>query len=146
MTRLLIVFASALQILTMDGDAVAQSAPPEICSKAGYLSLDRGIGQGKVEIKCAEGESTKICLEAALPIISQGQGQIGVVYATTSLKCGDTIYQVSTGTKTGSCGPTAGTGGQGISCTDGGKLVSAASCVAGCGTSNGAGSCTISAK
>jgi hypothetical protein len=108
------------------------------------FSIDRGRGQGRIDIRCADGDTTRACLEAVLPIIEGGQDQTGVVYATTGLKCGDgTIYEVSTGTNKGTCGPAAGSGGKKVTCVQGGKEVASASCDSGCGTQDGAGSCKI---
>jgi hypothetical protein len=144
------LFVCATAFLATGLNAFAQSTVQSTVGSGGLLSLDRGIGQGKVELKCADSETTKSCVEAAMPILSQkggflGGGQTLVPFATTSLQCGSTIYQVSTGTNSGICGPTNGTGGTGVNCTDNkGNLLSDASCTAGCGTSTGSGSCTIS--
>ena len=67
-----------------------------------------------------------------------------VVYATTSVKCGSTIYEVSTGTSGGGCSVTRvpGQPTQGANCVDGGNAAEA-NCTTGCGTTSGSGSCTI---
>jgi hypothetical protein len=70
----------------------------------------------------------------------------GVVYATTSLKCGDTIYNIGTGNSGGNCGPLGGSGGKAVSCAQLGKQVASASCDTGCGTQTGSGTCSITAK
>jgi len=147
MSRFLIVCAS---VLALSGTALAQSAAPEIRVKGAYLLVDRGTGQGRIEVRCSETESTRNCIESALPVISMGgqggQGPVGVVYATTSLQCGGSVYTVSTGTNHGTCGPTAGSGGKGVTCGEGGNTVASASCDSGCGTQTGGGTCTIVAK
>jgi hypothetical protein len=130
--------AALAQSPTPSGDPIATQ------SRGAWFLLDRGVGQGKIEIRCATNEATRVCLEVALPLISGWQqGQGGVVYATTSLKCGNDVYTVSTGTNSGACGPTAGGGGKSVTCTSGGNTVASASCDAGCGTQTGAGSCTL---
>jgi hypothetical protein len=67
-----------------------------------------------------------------------------VIFAGTSIKCGNTVYEVSTGTTGGNC--TAGGSGTGpytnTTCTDG-RNEATASCNRGCGASQGAGNCTI---
>lgn len=68
-----------------------------------------------------------------------------VTYATTSIKCGNTTYEVSTGTKDGSCsasGPTPDSPNNYATCSDSGGKASA-NCSNGCGPTTGAGSCTI---
>ena len=67
-----------------------------------------------------------------------------VVYATTSVKCGNTVYEVSTGTSGGACEVNRfpGQPTQGANCTDGGNAAEA-NCTTGCGNATGAGSCTI---
>ena len=69
---------------------------------------------------------------------------MGVAQATTSIKCGNTIYEVSSGTAGGFCStsrPENGPTNQ-ADCADGGNKAQA-SCSKGCGASQGAGSCTI---
>jgi len=70
-----------------------------------------------------------------------------VVFATTSVKCGDTIYEVSTGNTAGNCGTAVNESGQttGATCEDRRGNGASASCQGGCGTSSGSGSCTIKA-
>jgi len=67
-----------------------------------------------------------------------------VVYSTNSVKCGNTIYEVSTGTRGGSCDATRNPGQPttGTNCVDGNNTAEA-NCTTGCGTTTGAGSCTI---
>ena len=129
--------------------AVAQSSMDErgaVESRAegAKVLLDRG--QGKVEIQCAKGDTTRSCIAAILPILGtlSSEPAPGVVYATTSIKCGGTIYEVSTGTKDGNCSVAGPQGGMPTStgCVDGGSKASA-SCDQGCGASSGSGSCTI---
>jgi hypothetical protein len=68
----------------------------------------------------------------------------GVSYASTSVKCGSTVYQVSTGNGKGSCG--AGESGRPSSersCSDGKGNSASASCGGGCGPTKGSGSCKV---
>jgi hypothetical protein len=136
----------------MSGGAFAQAASPapdqcmgktEVRSHGAVFTIDRGVGKGQVQIRCADADTTRQCVEATLPVISSGQDTT-VVFATTSVKCGSTVYTVSTGTKGGGCSVGAGTSGQtdSANCEDGNNKASA-NCVAGCGTSAGSGSCTI---
>lgn len=140
-------------ILSMvSGVAFAQAVPPvpdqcagktEVRHHGAVFTIDRGVGKGQLKIKCADADTTRQCVEATLPVISSGQDTT-VVFATTSVKCGNTIYTVSTGTKGGGCSVGAGTSGQtdSANCEDGGNKASA-NCVGGCGGSAGSGSCTI---
>jgi len=120
----------------------------EARAQGARLLLDRGTGQGRIEVECAAGDTTRACVEAVLPIIgvlSPGEGSgTGVAYATTSIKCGDTIYEVSTGTNGGNCSTGGTEGGQNTSagCNDG-KNEANANCQKGCGATYGSGSCTI---
>jgi hypothetical protein len=69
----------------------------------------------------------------------------GVVYASTSMKCGNDVVQVGTGTGEGKCTSTEGPAGNGITCT-GGKSGATAVCVGGvskCLETEGAGFCNI---
>lgn len=73
-----------------------------------------------------------------------GKANPGVSYASTSVKCGDTVYEVSTGNGKGSCGA----GGSGRpsserSCSDGKGNSASASCGGGCGPTKGSGSCKV---
>jgi hypothetical protein len=68
------------------------------------------------------------------------------VYATTSIKCGKTVYEVSTGSNSGKCTPSKNpkTGARDIVvCEDNAGNKSAASCALGCGNTEGSGSCTV---
>src|SRR5688572_5693360 len=73
-----------------------------------------------------------------------GTGTGTVVYATSSIKCGNTIYEVKV--EGGSCsvsGPVNGPNND-VQCTgDKGTGSAAATCAHGCGATSGAGSCTI---
>jgi hypothetical protein len=84
---------------------------------------------------------------APAPIVRDHRTPSRVIYATTSIKCGKTTYEVSTGTKTGSCStqtPMKGGTAVGANCsTDLGSDKASATCAGGCGPSSGAGSCTI---
>jgi hypothetical protein len=108
------------------------------------------INRGKIQVYCAKGDSTRECADAMSDvIISEGGGSTTVVYATTSIKCGDTIYTVSTGTGTGNCltfGGGADKPPTEVRCNDKGKQVASATCTGGCGDSDKSGSCTITAK
>jgi len=107
------------------------------------FSIDRGAS--RIDVKCADLDSTRQCIDAIGPIISPGGGSTTVVYATSSIKCGDTTYTVSTGTNTGSCNTGASEGQlpTTVNCQDGGKQVSSASCSGGCGSSLNGGKCEI---
>ena len=130
------------------GAAAAQHmhdrSPAAPIAEGAKVLFDRG--QGRVEVQCAKADTTRGCIDAILPILgtlSSGSTP-GVIFATTSIKCGDTIYEVSTGTKDGNCSVATPEGGTATStgCVDGGNKASA-SCHAGCGASSGSGSCTI---
>lgn len=136
------IFTIALSFLLLGGAAIAQTADQRKPTSGPTFSIDRGA-KGRFEVKCADSDSTRQCVDAVLTIIPQDQGP-GVAYATTSIKCGGTVYQVSTGTQGGSCS-TGGVGGQthtNGSCSDGGNTASA-DCTSGCGATSGAGSCLI---
>src|SRR5438067_2375838 len=57
--------------------------PGESHSPGAMFSLDRGNGRGKINIKCAESDGTRDCVQAVLPVLSSGQGSGGVIFATT---------------------------------------------------------------
>jgi hypothetical protein len=59
----------------------------------------------RTQVKCADTDSTRQCLEVVRPIVSSpvGGSPTGVIYATTSIKSGSTIYEVSTGNNAGNC-------------------------------------------
>lgn len=70
----------------------------------------------------------------------------GVVYATSSIKCGDRVYEVSTGNNKGQCSVRGVEGEEDhmVNCsTADGKNVANATCALGCGDTNGSGSCKI---
>jgi hypothetical protein len=166
--RFLLMLAASLSL--MAGIAAAQTAAPgpealgsggpdmhhrmyehmHARSHGAAFSLDRGTGQGRIKIQCADRDTTRECVEAVLPLLevlspggAPGSGS-GVAYATTSIKCGGTVYEVSTGTSGGNCavsGPENGPRNS-AGCNDGGNQASA-SCDEGCGATSGAGSCTI---
>jgi hypothetical protein len=156
--RILLMLASSLSLLA--GVAVAQTAEPHMDQTdmgqahmqsripGAAFSLDRGAGRGSIGIHCAGRDTTRECVEAVLPLLGvlspDGAPGTGVAYATTSIKCGDTVYEVSTGTTGGACGVSGPTDGQNnnTSCVDEGNKASA-TCKNGCGPSAGAGSCTI---
>jgi hypothetical protein len=106
-------------------------------------------GMAEIQVKCADSDSTRQCLDVVRPIVSSpvGGSPTGVVYATTSIKCGNTIYEVSTGNNAGNCsvaGPENGPR-ESAGCNDapsGGNSASA-NCQTGCGATTGSGSCTI---
>lgn len=76
-----------------------------------------------------------------------GEGAPGVVYASISVRCGDDVYTVSTGSNGGKCETTEGPAGTGAHCTDGnnGATMTCKSGVGKCIESEGRGSCTIKA-
>jgi deoxycytidine triphosphate deaminase len=65
-------------------------------------------------------------------------------FTTSSIKCGNAVYRVSTGTSGGICSMTgpANSIADGVKCTDNGNLASA-TCATGCSESTGSGSCLI---
>jgi hypothetical protein len=127
----------AVLLLMIGGTALAQTAATETA------------GDTRRELppfpSAASSQHTDLRLPGAVVILVPSQGGPAVSYATTSIKCGDTIYQVSTGTSGGACGVTgpAGKPSTGADCSDGGSRASA-TCNLGCGPSAGSGACTIS--
>lgn len=74
-----------------------------------------------------------------------------VVYATSSMDCGGTRYEVSTGNNAGRCTTSFGAGGKAetVTCDDGqgnGASVSCTTGAIGCGNVGGSGSCKITTK
>ena len=72
--------------------------------------------------------------------------QNSVAYATSSIKCGGTIYECTTGNASGSCNMSGGTSGgtyTTVSCDDNKGNRSSASCSVGCSNSSGSGGCSI---
>jgi hypothetical protein len=136
--------AAMSQTLTPGSD---QKGPIASTAGSGGATLSLQNARGKIRIKCAEFDNTRECVQAVLPVLSSGQGAGGVAYATTSIKCGDTIYQVSTGNSSGICSNLQDVGGgnktTGVTCGDGSGNTSSATCDGGCGTTKGSGSCTI---
>lgn len=119
------------------------------CPKKGsgaWILLRNGLAE--IQVKCADTDSTRQCLEVVRPIVSSpvGGSPTGVIYATTSIKCGSTIYEVSTGNNAGNCsvaGPENGPR-ESAGCNDAPSGNSAsANCQTGCGATTGSGSCTI---
>jgi hypothetical protein len=131
-------------------DQVIYCPLPPLQSLAAREGASISINRGKIQVYCAKGDSTRECADAMSDvIISEGGGSTTVVYATTSIKCGDTIYTVSTGTGTGNCltfGGGADKPPTEVRCNDKGKQVASATCTGGCGDSDKSGSCTITAK
>ena len=158
--RILLTLVSSLSLLA--GVAVAQTVEPHMSqsdmnrahmhssARGAAFTLDRGTGKGKVKIHCAGRDTTRECMEAVLPLLDvlspDGAPSTGVAYATTSIKGGDTVYEVSTGTKGGACGVSGPENGpnNNTSCVDEGNK-SSATCKNGCGPTAGSGSCTIKA-
>jgi hypothetical protein len=145
--KIALILGVSLSVLA--GVAAAQSPMQErggavVHEEGASVLLDRS--QGRVEIQCAKVDTTRACVQAILPLLEtlSSEPTPGVVYATTSIKCGSTIYEVSTGTKDGNCSVAGPEGGTPTStgCNDGGNKASA-SCHGGCGASSGSGSCTI---
>jgi hypothetical protein len=145
MKFILFVLAAALPLVSGSSTLAQNECRPDperaSVEHGARFSIDRGRGQGRIEIKCSEQDTTRACLDAVSPIISGGSGGV-VVFATTSLKCSDATYTISTGNNNGKCGP-HGQGQQAVTCTEGTNTVSSASCASGCGTQTGSGSCTI---
>ncbi|MCI0428234.1 MAG: hypothetical protein L0Z46_09485 [Nitrospiraceae bacterium] len=72
-----------------------------------------------------------------------GTTPTGTIAATTSLECGNKVYEVSTGTSKGNCTITVVDGkSHGANCDDEGNK-SDVSCAKGCGATSGSGSCTV---
>lgn len=147
------LLTSGISLFLMGGVAVAQTATstPEqsqvkFDSQGATFSFDRGVGQGKIEIECAEGDTTRGCVEAVLPLLEvfSPDDSLGVAYATTSIKCGNTVSEVSTGTTGGNCSVAGPEGGprESAGCNDGDNRAGA-NCQTGCGATTGSGSCTI---
>jgi hypothetical protein len=113
-------------------------------SRSAGASLSLSSGRGQFNIKCADSDTTRECVQAVLPVLPSGQGSGGVIYVTTSIKCGSTTYQVSTGTSGGNCSTAGPQGGprNSAGCNDGTNTASA-TCDEGCGATSGSGSCTI---
>jgi hypothetical protein len=78
-------------------------------------------------------------------VLDQGSG--GAVFASISIKCGNTVFQVSTGTSKGQCVANGNLDGPSTeaACADG-DSVATADCKHGCQSTSGSGSCTISVK
>lgn len=120
------------------------------CPKKGsgaWILIRNGLAE--FQVKCADADSTRQCLDVVRPIVSSSVGgsSTGVIYATTSIKCGNTIYEVSTGNSAGNCSVAGPEGGprESAGCNDapsGGNTASA-NCQTGCGATTGSGSCTI---
>jgi hypothetical protein len=141
-------------LLFLTGTAMSQTLTPGPEQKSAIVntvqsrsgaSLSLSSGRGQINIKCADSDTTRDCVQAVLPVLPSGQGSDGVIYATTSIKCGDTNYQVSTGTSGGNCSTAGPQGGprNSAGCNDGNNKASA-TCSEGCGATSGSGSCTIS--
>jgi hypothetical protein len=144
------LLAIGASFVFLGGIAVAQStdqrnsSTASSCCSGAMLLIDRGA-KGKIKIKCAEADSTRQCVQAVLPIIPPDQVQgPGVAFATTSIKCGNTVFEISTGTKGGGCsiGGIADQQHSNADCKDGDNTASA-NCTQGCGLVTGSGSCTI---
>jgi hypothetical protein len=111
-----------------------------------WILLRNGLTE--LQVKCADSDSTRQCLDVVRPILSlpSGGSSGGVIYATTSIKCGSTSYEVSTGNNAGNCsvaGPENGPRNS-AGCNDGaGGNSASANCQTGCGATTGSGSCTI---
>ena len=109
-----------------------------------WILIRRGLDE--IQVKCADLDTTRQCVDVVRPIISPLGGSPTVVYATSSIKCGNTVYEVSTGNNAGRCsvgGPANGPRNT-VGCNDaaGGNEASA-TCEHGCGATSGSGSCTI---
>ena len=123
------------------------SQQPACPTKGGgaSFSIDRGPIRGAIQIKCADGDSTRQCVDAVGPVILPSEGNT-VVYATTSIKCGSTIVTISSGTNGGRCytSGSPGQGNYGASCNDEKEeQVASANCNDLCKDTKNSGSCTM---
>jgi hypothetical protein len=143
-TALLFVTGPAMSQNLSSGPEQSTPAVGTVQARSAGASLSLSSGRGQFIIKCADTDSTRDCVQAVLPVLPSGGGSGGVIYATTSIKCGGTTYQVSTGTSGGNCavsGPENGPRNS-AGCNDGNNTASA-TCDTGCGATSGSGSCTI---
>lgn len=139
--------------LFLAGAAMSQTLAPVTEQKTPIVSTGQhstgaslllSTGRGQINIKCADSDSTRDCVQAVLPVLPSGGGPGGVIYATTSIKCGGNTYQISTGTSGGNCATSGPQGGprNSAGCNDGTNTASA-TCDEGCGATSGSGSCTM---
>lgn len=87
--------------------------------------------------------------KVGVPKQGQGAGHKvrvpGVSYATTTVKCDNATYEISTGSGSGAC--TGGSGpGSRRTCTDNKGNAASATCSGGCGETYGSGSCKAVAQ
>jgi hypothetical protein len=144
-TPLLLVAGAAISQPLTPGTEQKTPIVSTVQPRSAGASLSLSGGRGQFIIKCADSDTTRECVQAVLPVLPSGQGSGGVIYATTTIKCGGTNYQVSTGTSGGNCavsGP-EGKPRDSAGCNDGNNTASA-TCDTGCGATSGSGSCTIS--
>jgi hypothetical protein len=138
------LFAGAAMSQTIKSGA-DQTSPIVSSEGSAGATLSFNNGQSSIIAKCAATESTHDCVQAVLPVLS-----LGKPFATTSIQCGSTIYQISTGNSSGQCGNLENVGSPGkttaVSCGDSVGNSSSASCDGGCGAEKGSGTCTITAK
>jgi hypothetical protein len=73
----------------------------------------------------------------------QGVNDPHVVYAGTSIRCGNTIYHISV--KGGACTSQSQQAGGGKTCSNGNGDSASANCRTGCGDTSGDGDCQITA-
>lgn len=69
----------------------------------------------------------------------------GVSYASTTVKCDDATYEISTGSGSGACSTGSGPGSR-RTCTDNKGNAASATCSGGCGATYGSGSCKAVAQ
>ena len=69
-------------------------------------------------------------------------GQMGVIYASIDLSCGDKTYTVSTGNNKGECKSS----GQNAVCADNAGNSTEVSCASGCINSKGSASCSVKSQ
>jgi len=82
-----------------------------------------------------------LCGVLSIPLLFLYSANPAFSQASTSFKCGDTIYELTTGTKKGAC-----TGDKdGAACVDQDGNTSVASCDKGCSATSGSGDCKIKA-
>src|SRR5262249_13206645 len=120
----------ALALCTFSGTGLGQTAAPDAAGNRTRELPAPAASSGRLDVR----------LPGGVVVVVPPSGGPGVAYATTSIKCGDTIYQVSTGTSGGACSVTGPIDkpNTGTTCTDGDSRASA-TCVEGCGPSAGSG-------
>ena len=104
----------------------------------GGMECSGTMGRSSASVTgCGTVEGAAFCLIAP-PGWTWTEGM--TVNTTSTLRCGEVNYELSTGTSTGTC--TRDKAGA-MKCTDNGANAASATCESGCGAVSGAGSCTI---